>query len=130
MGRKILFVISLLLLVGGLIWGGIGVAAEEDQVPQSSSDCAMARGDLDAFFKALPSDCVDDSDCDAFYVGAHSCEGPVVLKKESLAAIHELELQALQEKVRATCYRAPMPACSAIVAYPKCQSGHCLNDAP
>jgi|GEM_PF-6883292 len=96
----------------------------------SPSSCDIARGKLDDFLSRSSAGCKVDSDCGTFYY-RETCRGPVVLPKVKATTAFEKKLQEFKDEIQIGVVCADewksSPACSPIPAFPKCQSGKCLD---
>ncbi|HPI40221.1 MAG TPA: hypothetical protein PLJ21_05415, partial [Pseudobdellovibrionaceae bacterium] len=76
-------------------------------------DCETSMRGFSLRIDKLPRACMEDSDCDLFYLHPYTCEQPFVLSKSAKNAITNDEFISLQSKARSACQAgsANSPAC-------------------
>jgi hypothetical protein len=111
----VLFVVACLACVFRPAWAG--------------DACAASQSALETFLDAQPKHCMQDADCDGYYLGVDACAPPVVLTKPGLRKSREAELLKLQAKVRAACAAqlSQQPVCSPVPYLARCRQNRCVD---
>jgi hypothetical protein len=90
--------------------------------------CNSAKKNLVAYVVKLPSSCVADAECAAYYLGADSCDPAFILRKDT-SVNADAGIKAWQDKVGIAC--APIFAkravCAPKLATPGCRMGRCVD---
>lgn len=97
-----------------------------------TTPCQSAIDQLNTFLASAPNICQSQDDCDNTYIAGHSCFGPVVIAKSTLAdpKFNELLLRSqatMVEACRKEWREKPLPACVSIFIPVDCYNGKCID---